>query len=185
MRLILSYFLLIALGILIFPVLFNTPIFHSVNLLFYKGIALASVCIIVQASLILFFQKLRFLPESFSFKDYLCVSALTFSFNISFLIILPVTFERSISTFLLASLSQETEKGLTQSEMEERLIKTYVLEKGAVPLRMQEQLLSGNVIQVGNRYILTRQGINFLKFGESIKFIYAIDPMYERVSQTR
>lgn len=178
MRIVVIYLLFILTGMIIFPVTYNLNILGSLNIVFYRGIAVAMLSVFIQIVLMLLVVRLLS-TKLLWFRDILCITALSFAFNLTFFIVFPVTLERSISTFLLSSLSKNEANGLTQTEMENRLIQKYVLEKGAIPERMQEQIASGNIVKVEDNYILTEQGKAFLRISESIKKIYKIQPKYE------
>lgn len=178
MRIVVFYLFLIFAGMIIFPVIYNFNFFNSWNIIFYRGVAIAILCALIQ--IVLIWQAIRLLPiKLLSFRDNLCITALSLTFNLSFFIIFPVTLERSISTFLLSSLSQNESDGLTQAQMEDRFIQIFVKEKGAISERMREQIASGNVVKVGDNYILTEQGRAFIRISEDIKKIYKIQPKYE------
>ena len=167
------YILAIAAGAAIFPLLFNTFIFSSVDLIFYRGIALALVCAIIQCLLILLISKI-FKIQLLKIRDLICVAALTFSFNITFLIVFPVTIDRSVTTFLLSKLEQGPQTGFTKEEMEQTFKDEYVTKLSAIPKRMREQIITGNVIQNGNNFSLTNQGRKFLRFCTFVERIYGL-----------
>ena len=99
------------------------------------------------------------------------------SINLSLFVVLPVTFERSVTMYLL-NLLNENEKnscrGLTKNELRKHLVNEYVTGKDAIGKRIVEQTAI-NMIEEENRcYKLTKRGKNFLQTSELIKKIYNI-----------
>lgn len=89
----------------------------------------------------------------------------TTSLNLSIFVVGPVTLDRSLSTFLLSVMRETSEEvGLTEQELEEQVISTYVRELRAVRRRMGEQIATGTVAVRGvqdaesSTYSLTSKG---------------------------
>lgn len=70
----------------------------------------------------------------------------TTSLNLSIFVLGPVTLDRSLSTFLLSVMRETSEEiGLTEQELQEQVISTYVRDLRAVKRRMGEQIATGTV----------------------------------------
>jgi hypothetical protein len=119
------------------------------------------------------------------YKTYLLLSAtsLALAANLIFLVVFPVTIDRSVSVYLLGQLSKNP-KGMTEVELNERLIHQYVEQYQGVNRRMQEQISSGNVQIAGERYLLTPQGRTFIQFCDSVIDIFGVDPRFIRASES-
>ncbi len=87
-----------------------------------------------------------------------------------------MTFERSVSTFLLSQLEASSLQGLTLEQMENVFKADYVSRKSAVRRRMKEQIITGNVTQAGDRYFLSARGKSFMQGKVLIERIYGINP---------
>lgn len=174
MRTVYSYLIALISGIICYPLLFHSPLFESARVFFYRGIILAVLCSALQLLLNFLLLRVKLLRLDLGIRDLICACALTFSFNITFLIVFPVTFQRSVSTFLLAQLETKQETGLSKEDMEILLKEEYLLKGAAVSRRMQEQLITGNVTQVGDRFYLSSQGRNFMKSKNLVEKLYGI-----------
>ena len=158
---------------LIFLFLFRTSIFISQLVLFYRGILLLFLTTIFVFTLAFLFKRL-FKNRIESLIGAILVSA---SINLSLLVVFPVTFDRSITTYLLNILKESQNnscRGLTKTEMEEKLIDDYVNKKKAITKRIEEQRII-NFVDMNNQCVsLTPRGSNFLKFSEIVKKLYNI-----------
>ena len=104
----------------------------------------------------------------------LALASLALSFNLTFLIVFPVTFDRSVTTYLLEQLAH---KGpLSVEQMQSLLINDYVVRDKAVLRRMREQELSGNVEVRDGSYALTTQGEEFISISRGIRRLFHIAP---------
>jgi hypothetical protein len=150
---------------------------NSMPILMYRGLVIACVACIPQACL------LWCLLRNFPGREYILLAAtsLAFAANVIFLVVFPVTIDRSVSIYLLGQLSRAS-LGMTESELNERVINQYIREYKGVARRMQEQMLSGNVEISGDRYRLTRQGEAFIRVSDGIVELFGVDPRYIRAS---
>ena len=76
--------------------------------------------------------------------------------NLAYFALIPTIVDRSISVFVMNELATEPK---TQEELEKAFVEGFVYGGGAVPKRISEQSLSGNIIQLEDgRYELTTSG---------------------------
>lgn len=76
--------------------------------------------------------------------------------NLAYFALIPTIVDRSISVFVMNELSSGPK---TLDQLEKAFVDDFVYEGSAVPKRISEQSLSGNVIQLGDgRYQLTGSG---------------------------
>src|SRR6185437_14230547 len=89
---------------LFFIFLFSTPIFGNINILFYRGIVILffACCLSIFFQLIL--RKHKFF-NSIDKRDITVIITLTFSLNLVFFTLVPVTIDRSVSVFILEFLN--------------------------------------------------------------------------------
>jgi len=102
---------------------------------------------------------------------------IAFSVHLSLFVIFPVTFERSVTMYLLNVLKSNQQnvcQGLTKNQMRDKLITEYVIGKDAVNKRINEQIIIDIINKKDNCYQLTTRGTNFLKLSETLKKIYNI-----------
>lgn len=161
-------------GVFCFIALFVLGVFsNQVEILMYRGLLLAAVAALVHMAILSLALGKR--PGA----AYLSVSAvaLALAANVTFLVVLPVTIDRSVSVYLLGQLARH-EGGMTKDELDERLVHQYIDEYGAVARRMREQIISGNVARLGERYVLTAQGRQFIALSRFITDTFHIDAKY-------
>lgn len=163
-------------GLLLFVGLFWLDVAHSsIPVLMYRGLFLAVIALCAHLlALIPFLAKHRS-------RDYLILSAISLAFaaNTTFLIVFPVTIDRSVSVYLLGQLLTHP-SGMTENELSQRLIREYVTEYRGVDRRMQEQMLTGNVKVTEGRYTLTEQGKLFMHFSGLVSNLFSVDPRFVR-----
>lgn len=76
--------------------------------------------------------------------------------NLAYFALIPTIVDRSISVFVMNELATGPK---TLEELEKAFVDGFVYEGGAVPKRISEQSLSGNIIQLEDgRYKLTASG---------------------------
>lgn len=143
--------------------LFHSPFFFHQKILFYRGIYLIFFLFFFFFLLILFIKKIQ--------PKHLYLSALIFSFsvNLSLFIILPVTFDRSITYYLLTTLK---EKPLLKNELNRLLINEYLLKNNALEKRLEEQRIIEMVEVKNNQVYLSNKGKLFLEFAKMVKKLY-------------
>ena len=71
----------------------------------------------------------------------------------SFSITVPALIERSISLFIVARVSAAGAEGITANDLQSHFYDEYILRNDAVPKRLEEQIVSGNMVLKGDRYV--------------------------------
>lgn len=161
----------------IYLVSFHSPLFNSQSVLFYRGITLLFFTTVVTIILAMFcyFKWLKINLESI-------IAAIIFMFaiHLTIFILFPVTFDRSITMYMLNDLNKNLKNhsvcnGLTKQKLTFDLINDYTIEKDAVGKRINEQGII-NFIHTNKQCIqLTQKGIDFIGFSELIKKIYGLN----------
>lgn len=144
------------------------------QVLFYKGLMILLISFLFIFIIFFFFS----IKKKYHFE--LLFSALIFSFSLHlvFFVVFPVTFERSVTMYILNTLKNNQKNicgGLTKSQLEEKLINEYILKNDAVGKRINEQKII-NFLNNDNKCLkITSKSENFLNFSEIIKKIYNIN----------
>lgn len=160
-------------GTVIFILLFHTPLFKN-TILFYRGIIfLLLSCTIITPILLLFRKKSS--NRVWTYKDIVLSLVLIFNLNLIFFTHLPVTADRSVSVFMLGYLNNNSSKSLTSQQITNFFTNKYLYEYGAMNKRLNEQIESGNIMQVENGYQITKQGQFLMKVYHLIANIFAVD----------
>lgn len=167
-----SVFFLVGTSIFIF--LFHTKLFKSVDVLFYRGIILLLISCAIMAMLLFLFKK-KAAVCIWTYRDIVLNLILIFSLNLVFFTHLPVTADRSISVFMLGYLNKNPDKLLTSQQITDFFTNKYLYEYGAMGKRLNEQIESGNIIQNGNDYKISKKGQLIMKIYSFIVKLFAID----------
>ena len=165
---------LAAFGFGIYLLLFWLDLGASIGILFYRGVALAVGAAIVTAIAAAWLARGsddRSLP--------IAAGALSLSFNICFLVLLPVTVDRSVSVYLLSTIEQHQKPGIKPAALQTAFIDGYVVKMGAIDRRIDEQRRSGNVVVTSSGKVkLTPQGQRFMNFSRLVARFFRTDPRF-------
>lgn len=154
--------------------LFYSSVFSSQHVLFYRGILyLVLTCLSVFVGILLLSIRLKHRY----FESMIAALVFAASMHLIFFVMFPVTFERSISMYLLTTLEKNRNAacgGLTKEQMKEGLITAFILEKDALQKRINEQSIINMITGGNNCYKVTDQARQFLQFSHTIQAIYNI-----------
>ena len=153
---------------------FRSPLFSKQNVLFYRGISLLAATTMV-SSIICFLLNKHFFK--LSLETLIAALIISVSLNLSFFIVFPVTFDRSVTTYLLSAIKEksgtQTCGGLPEKQLEQLFIDEYVLDQKAVSRRIKEQSIIKTVEKDRDCVKLTQRGDNLLNFLNLIKKLYS------------
>ena len=156
----------------VFVGLFHTPILKGMEVLMYRGIAFI-VTAGVQAMIVMFLCTKKW-KELFDIKDVILMFLGFCSVNMVLFTLIPVTVERSVSVFTL-SYMEENPQAYTVEEMEEVFNEKYVQEFEAFDKRFKEQIVSGNVEETEEGYVLNERGKFTVNFFRAISSLFDTD----------
>jgi len=98
--------------------------------------------------------------------------------HLSFFVVFPVTFERSITMYLLETIdgneNSELCAGISKLNLENKLIDEYVIKNKAIDKRITEQKVLDFIKEENQCIKTTPRNKSFLKFSEIIKRLYSI-----------
>ena len=95
---------------------------------------------------------------------------------LSVLVIAPVTVDRSVSVFILGHMAAHEGRTFTAEQIETALHEVYFGDLRQVDRRMHEQLTSGNIAQTRDGYVISAQGLAFVKWARRIGALFDVDP---------
>ena len=171
----LFYFFVFLLFTLFLLISFRLPLFINQKVLFYRGVLLIFFTLI---SIFLITILTRKFILKISYETILASLIVSFSVHLVLFVIFPVTFERSVTMYLLNSLNSFKSKssciGLTQKEIENYLINEYIIKRKAVNKRLIEQSIIKMISQKNDCINLTNDGKLFLKLSKIISVIYGV-----------
>ena len=151
------YGLACLLGFLLLVLAFKLGLLRGLDILFYRGLILISLVFPVVFGLLALGIG-RLAPRDLSLRDAFSASVLSLSLNICFLVVVPVTVDRSISIFVLGRMAANPDAIVTPEAMTAQFTDIYVARYHQIERRLREQAVSGNVERVGDGYRITRAG---------------------------
>lgn len=162
--------------------MFSTPVFQGA-VFFYRGIFLLGCSIIITLVVLITLRKLLNAKMKASYDLFFSLenslSAIVFcsSFCLSFFVIVPVTIERSVTTFMLGRM--ERSGPMTKDQIRSLLAIDYMDETNAVERRTNEQIISGNLkVNDNGEFELTNNARWFLRFSEFLAALFSVQPSY-------
>lgn len=163
-----------ALGFAIYLLLFWAGVGSSITILFYRGVALGLV-----AALVTGLAAAWLAGRNGDTSLPVAAAAVSLSLNICFLVLLPVTVDRSVTVYLLSKIEQQNGAGIAPSRLQRAFIDGYVVGMGAIDRRIDEQQRSGNItVGQDGKVHLTEQGERFMKFSRLVARLFGTDPRF-------
>lgn len=96
----------------------------------------------------------------------------------AFVITVPALLDRSISYFILNSVSANGARGATKEEISKLFYEDYVIAQDAVGKRLHEQIVSGNVTRKDDHYVATARGRMIYTIHQSLIHVFNTDPRH-------
>jgi hypothetical protein len=148
---------------------------QHISIVFYRGLALIGIAEV-------FCFGLLWLAcgkwPIWKMRDVVSACAFAAGVAVCFLIVLPVTIDRSISTFILTQMAAQPDRAFTPAELREVFVEVYVDRYGQVERRLQEQEISGNVSPATRGFQITPQGLAFVRFARLLSRVFQTDPRF-------
>lgn len=173
------YALTLALGFALYVALVRSPLFGGVSILFYRGTILAIVAALL-LGLISFFAAKKF--RAIDLSSALGAIAISLSFNICFLVLFPVTIDRSVTVFMLSRM-EAAQRPVTEQDLKNIFDNEYLGKMQQIHRRIEEQSLTGNIRVDNGQVTLTPAGKKFLSVSRSIGKIFGTDPRFVAYDQ--
>lgn len=172
LKIIKTYLLIFILYSCIFFLLLISSVFPNQQVLFYRGLTLFAISTLV-TFLILFFLRKKL--KNLTLETIINSIIFSLSIHLCFFVIFPVTFDRSVTMYLLNTINKNTENTCIQKDnIQQKLINEYIIEQKAVSRRINEQSII-DFINIDNDCIqLTAKSKKFLNFSSIIKKLYQI-----------
>lgn len=171
--LLLTLGLAVVAGFALYLGLTRSPLFAGIPILFYRGLLLCALSAMLVMAAMALLRKWRFDPATI-----IAAGSLSLSFNICFLIVLPVTLDRSISVFMLTQIEQHQDEALDSQRITDIFVQKYVGDMRQMDRRIAEQTVSGNVTTIDGNIRLTEQGHRFLAFSRTLARLFGTDPRF-------
>ena len=170
---ILIYIFGILFGLINFVFFFQLNI--PIDILFYKGMFIALLTIVIQFFTISYLIKIKKYIINKLHVLIICLSTFLIIFVLHVVVLTAV--DRAISVFFLGHMSNSV-KALSKDEIENFFVKKYVIEYGAIERRIEEQIKSGNLEEKNNKYSLTERGIFTHRILLNLSKLFNIDAKF-------
>ncbi|WP_019831981.1 hypothetical protein [Sphingomonas sp. PR090111-T3T-6A] len=151
-----------------------TPLFENVHILFYRGLLLCGLSAVLLGVFLAVAGRWRPIEPI----AIIAAAALSLSANLMFLIVLPVTIDRSISVFLLAEIDAHQASPLTTRQLEAAFVQHYVHDMRQIDRRVAEQTISGTISAEDGKIRLTPRGQRFLRLARFLAEPFRTDPRF-------
>ena len=161
-----------AAGMVVLVALFKLGVAAHIDILFYRGIVLCAIAFALTIALLTCIGRVT---GRVSFRDAIAAGALSLGLNLSVLVIAPVTVDRSVSIFILGYMAAHDGKTFTTDQIETALRDVYFGELRQVERRMLEQQTSGNVQKTPDGYVISTQGLTFLRWAGWVGALFDVD----------
>lgn len=160
-------------GFGLFVLLFWAGAAASVSILFYRGLVLASISALATGLFVALIGR----PSTGEAASLpVAAAAVAFSLNVCFLVLLPVTIDRSVTVYLLSTIERQEPSSVDAQTLEHAFVAGYVTDMHAIDRRLDEQRKSGNLAVSRNGTVrLTAQGKRFMAFSRFVSRLFGTD----------
>ena len=163
-------------GILL--IIINSHFLYFINVFFYKmivGLLITCVVFLLSLKILTFNKKLKI---ELSYKDILISFLILFFFHFSFISLVIVSLDRSISVLLLSEMADQKNRIFEKKDLEKVYVDIYVKEYDPINRRINEQLSSGNFEEIGSGYRITNRGLELVKVFRFLSEIYPVNKQF-------
>lgn len=173
-RTVAAFALAIPVGFAVFVALFHLQLFAGLDIVFYRGLVLLAIAGLLTGLLLWAMRSVL----GISAATVLSAAVLSMSLNLTFLIVLPVTIDRSVTVFLLSEMDHHPDTAFTNPQLRAIFIERYLDQWDQIDRRMREQILSHNIERSGDGYKISPQGRAFMRLSRLLAAIFGTDPRF-------
>lgn len=163
-------------GILL--IIINSHFLDFINVFFYKmivGLLITCVVFLLSIKILTVNKKLKI---ELSYKDILISFLILFFLHFSFISLVIVSLDRSISVLLLSEMADQKNRIFEKKDLERVYVDIYVKEYDPINRRINEQLSSGNFEEIGSGYRITNRGLELVKVFRFLSEIYPVNKQF-------
>lgn len=163
-------------GILL--IIINSHFLDFINVFFYKmivGLLITCVVFLLSIKILTVNKKLKI---ELSYKDILISFLILFFLHFSFISLVIVSLDRSISVLLLSEMADQKNRIFEKKDLERVYVDIYVKEYDPINRRINEQLSSGNFEEIGSGYRITNCGLELVKVFRFLSEIYPVNKQF-------
>ena len=170
-RLSLAYATVCASGFVLIVLGFRVGLCAGIGILFYRGLVLVALSWLL--TFVIASAAVRWwAARDLGVRDMFSAAVLSLSLNLCFLVVVPVTVDRSISIFLLGVMAQSPDATFDQAAASALFKSIYVDEYRQIDRRLREQAASGNVETVGDGYRISSRGLMVVRIAKFTAWLF-------------
>jgi hypothetical protein len=166
------YISAVIVGLALLVGLFKSGLLGSIDILFYRGVVFCGIAAGLTIAVIVAVMHRAGLGRP---RDALAAGMFSLGVNLTFLVIAPVTVDRSLSVFIVGYLAAHPGQSFSGAEIEAAFRSVYIGQYQQIERRMREQVVSGNVAEKDGAYWLTAQGEAFLRMARWTAWLFDTD----------
>ena len=161
----------------LFAMLLNSGAFAAIDVLFYRGLAALAVSGFLLLAIL--WALARRLPDGLGLtaRDTVGAAIVALSLLLVIFVLGPVTFDRSISIFLLSQF-ELADAPLSEQAARDIFLRTYIDDWDQIGRRLREQEISGNLERTPQGWKLTTIGRLLMASARVISHIFGGDPRF-------
>lgn len=163
-------------GILL--IIINSNFLDFLNVFYYKmivGLLITCVIFLLSIKIISNNKKIKIKP---SYKDILIAFIILFFSHFSFISLVVVSLDRSISVLLLAEMADQQNRIFEKKDLDTVYVDIYVKQYDPINRRINEQLSSGNFEEINSGYRITDRGVALVKVFRFLSKIYPVNKQF-------
>ncbi|MDR0412129.1 MAG: hypothetical protein LBH75_09205 [Treponema sp.] len=153
---------------------FRTPLFAANHVFFYRAVSLLIITSVLFTVVVIIFARCGKLIR-LAVQDVLIAVIVPLCLNMTFLSVVTVSIDRSISVFLLASMAENKERVWTEKDITDLFLNVYMDEYKAMDRRFDEQLITGSIEKKGGAYQITDKGVFLINAFRLVGSAFPID----------
>jgi hypothetical protein len=161
----------------LFVILLRIGVFAAIDVLFYRGVVVLAVSgFLLLAILWIFAERL---PGRLGVtkRDAVSGAVVAVSLLLAAFVLGPVTFDRSISVFILSQF-ELAGAPLSRQALQNAFIRTYIDDWDQVGRRLREQEISGNLEPTPQGWKLTPRGRALMEVARAVSRLLGSDPRF-------
>lgn len=163
--------------VLLFAII-NSSIIDFITVFYYRmvfGLVISCLLSFITIKIITLYN---FLNIQITYKDILISFLLLFFIHFSFISLVIVSLDRSISVLLLSEMADQKDHAFNKKELEKIYTDIYISEYDPINRRINEQLSSGNFEKINDGYKITSRGRNLVVFFRALAKVYPVNNQF-------
>ena len=173
MNIFLFYVIGFLLNLFFFIFLFNIDI--GINTFFYKGLLITFLSLFFQIFILIILVKYKLFLIN---KLHVVISgSLTLCFTLMLHTLILTSLDRAISVYFI-SMMNDNNISLSKEEIKKKFFIEYFESDQAIERRIEEQLITGNIEEINNKYIITQRGERIFVMFKYLSKIFNIKNNY-------